>query len=167
MLTLKGKRGPRVKNNTSKDKDRSQSRNSSINRLKNRVGKRIGQSHLTAEKDIDSEEEKDYDPKKRGIGMDFLEYVKKKPKVKTNKMFLSTQKTASDWSVYNKQEKPDLKLRPNSAQNSDSHAKLKHFDDVFSMNEDLDPQITPIKETPEEAITNRVSDEYLIKEKQL
>ena len=167
MLMPKGKRGLRVRNNNSKEKDRSQSRNSSINRLKNRVGKLIGQPHMTAEKDIDSEEEKDYDPKKRGIGMDFLEYVKKKPKSKTNKMFLSTQKTASDWSVYNKQDKLDKKLRPNSAQNSDSHAKLKHFDDVFSMNEDLDPQITPIKETAEEAITNRVSDEYLIKEKSI
>ena len=98
--------------------------------------------------------------------MDFLEFVKKKPSTSTHKLFLSTQKTGSEWSAGNKFERQGKKIRPNSAQQTTSGGgKLKSFEDVFSMNEDLDAPIIPINEMPEETITNRVSDELQIIEK--
>lgn len=98
--------------------------------------------------------------------MDFLEFVKKKPSTSTHKLFLSTQKTGSEWSAGNKFERQGKKIRPNSAQQTASGGgKLKSFEDVFSMNEDLDAPIIPINEMPEETITNRVSDELQIIEK--
>lgn len=98
--------------------------------------------------------------------MDFLEFVKKKPSTSTHKLFLSTHKTGSEWSANNKFDKHGKKIRPNSAQQTASGGgKLKSFEDIFLMNEDLDTPIIPINEMPEETITNRVSDDLLVIEK--
>ena len=64
-------------------------------RLKNRVPKITTQSQFKAEE----ENEEGYDPKKRDIGMDYLEFVKKKPSHKAHKQFSSAYKTTSDWGL--------------------------------------------------------------------
>lgn len=91
--------------------------------------------------------------------MDFLDYVKKKPK--GNNIFLSTQKTGSEWSSAPKFD--EKKIRPNSAQSLGIGKKLRNFDDIFAINDDLGAQITPINEAPDEA-TNRISDELYIRQ---
>jgi hypothetical protein len=140
-----------------KIKLRSAGRNVSLAKLKNRISKRIGKSHFTIEKSEKSDDEEKYDPVKRGIGMDFLDFVKNKPNINTSKL-LSAQKTTSDWAKASKIEKSNKKVRPSSAQNAYVPIKLRGFDDILSFNEDLENQISPIRETLEEANTNRVSD---------
>lgn len=140
-----------------KIKERNASRNSSLAKLKNRIEKRIGKSHFTIDKSQKSDDEEKYDPKKRGIGMDFLDFLKHKPNTNNSKL-LSAQKTTSDWAKTSKVEKTVKKIRPSSAQDIYTPTKLKGFEDILSFNEDLDTKICPIKETQEEAITNRISE---------
>lgn len=108
--SMKIKKQKKSKNRkTSKDREekhKSTSRNSSLNQLKDRVNKRIINSHMTAEKvrnRDDSEHEDGYDPLKRQIGLDFLQFVKKKSN--HHKMFLSTQKSGFNLNTGSKLEK--------------------------------------------------------------
>lgn len=61
----KSKRRKRSKSNKNevKEKEKSGSRNSSIKQLKSRVGKIIGQSRLTHDKEVESDDDKNYDSK--------------------------------------------------------------------------------------------------------
>lgn len=142
---------------------KSGSKNSSLNRLKARVNKRMTKSNLSSERVHDREDshEEKYNPVKRGIGLDFLEFVKKKPAA-SNRLFLSTQKS-SEWYTGEKLDKSKKKLRPSSAQHIENNiSKMRSLEEPFEPNEDLEPQIAPINELPEEMNTNRPSDDFEI-----
>ena len=82
-----------------KDQNQQKHRSSSLAKLKLRVPKiSSGLPQLKAENNIDEKAEI-YDPKKRGIGMEFLDYLKKKPRHKGHNVLFSAQKTTSDWGI--------------------------------------------------------------------
>jgi hypothetical protein len=159
----KRSKGKKTTREEKADHSRSRSKNASLARLKDRKLKHIVNSNKITDKDYDSDREEKYNPRSRGIGMDFLEFVKRKPNKNNTKLFLSTQKTGSDWGNAYKLDKSKRKIRPNSAQNYDyKNTELKALNDVIFQNEDLDQNIEKIEEQPDENVTNRVSDEFLI-----
>lgn len=99
----KRKRSKGRRQNKSKGK-KVGSRSSSLAKLKLRVPKIAGKSQFKDENSCEEKEE-NYDPKKRGIGMEFLEYLKKKPGHKGTKILFSAQKTTSDWGLSIKNER--------------------------------------------------------------
>ena len=167
LIRRKHSKGRKHSRDEKGNKDRSNSHNtSSLSRIKGRYKKHFTQSHMTAEKDVESDEESKYNPKKRQIGMDFLEFVKKKPNSSNTKIFTTTQKTGSDWTQAHKLDKSSKKTRPNSAQVVETKEnRLRSFEDVLSINEDLQSKVIPINEQPEESNTNRVSEELFVMEK--
>lgn len=159
----KRSKGRKTSRDENEDHSRSRSKNASLARLKDRKLKNIASSNQITDKEYDSDRGEKYNPQSRGIGMDFLEFVKRKPNKNSTKLFLSTQKTGSDWGNAYKLDKSKKKIRPNSAQNYDyKNTELKALNDAIFQNEDLDNNIEKIEEQPDENVTNRVSDEFLI-----
>ena len=107
MKLMKRKKSKHRSNSKNKIEEvqKPNSRNSSLHQLKERINKRIIKSHFNNENhNYESDHEEKYNPLDRQIGLDFLQFIKKKKNM--SKMFLSTQKSGFEWGEGNRIDNP-------------------------------------------------------------